>query len=82
MISQVKGSAFIEQGRTEVMVGVSWLGEVLNTSTGVLIAELKFAPFACTTKRGSRLTGRIRSWGWWWGRPSPALCACIDPRSY
>ena len=75
VISQAKGSAYIEQGRTKVMVGVFGPREVQRRSdfsmAGVLTAELKFAPFACTTRRGQQADRREQELGMVWGRPSP-----------
>ena len=50
VISQAQGSAYIEQGRTKVMVGVWGPREVQRRSdfsmSGSLTAEFKFAPFS------------------------------------
>ena len=58
VISQAKGSSYIEQGRTKVMVGVYGPREVQKRSdfsmAGALTAELKFAPFACSKRRGQQ----------------------------
>jgi len=58
VISQAKGSAYVVQGRTNVMVGVFGPREVQRRSDfsmgGVLTADLKFAPFDCTTRRGQQ----------------------------
>ena len=58
VITSAKGSAYIEQGRTKVMVGVYGPREVQRRSDfrmeGVLTAELKYAPFACDTRRGQQ----------------------------
>merc|ERR1719290_822197 len=55
---QGKGSAYLEQGGTKVMVGVYGPREVALrrdfSMRGQLTAELKFAPFACTARRGQQ----------------------------
>jgi len=55
VITQAKGSAYIEQGRTKVMVGVYGPREIARRSDfsmkGLLTCEFKFAPFACITRR-------------------------------
>ena len=56
VIAQAKGSAYLEQGGTKVMVGVYGPREVSHrkdfSMKGQLTAELKFAPFACVERRG------------------------------
>lgn len=56
VISKAKGSAYIEQGRTKVIVGVFGPKEVQKRSefsvSGSLSTEFKFAPFSCETRRG------------------------------
>ena len=56
VIGQAKGSAYLEQGGTKVMVGVYGPREVSHrkdfSMKGQLTAELKFAPFACVERRG------------------------------
>jgi len=58
VISQAKGSAYIEQGGTKVMVGVYGPREVAHrrdfSMAGQLTASLKFAPFACLNRRGQQ----------------------------
>jgi len=55
VITQAKGSSYIEQGRTKVMVGVYGPREIARRSDfsmkGLLTCEFKFAPFACVTRR-------------------------------
>lgn len=57
VMSQAQGSAYIEQGRTKVMVGVWGPREVQRRSdfsmTGSLTAEFKFAPFSRRSERGA-----------------------------
>jgi len=56
IISQAKGSAYIEQGNTKVVCGVYGPREVQKKSdfrlNGQLFCELKFAPFSCKKRRG------------------------------
>jgi len=55
VISQAKGSSYVEQGGTKVMVGVYGPREVWGRTDfqkGTLQAEFKFAPFACASRRG------------------------------
>eukprot|EP00088_Acartia_fossae_P041857 TRINITY_DN4381_c1_g1_i1.p1 TRINITY_DN4381_c1_g1~~TRINITY_DN4381_c1_g1_i1.p1 ORF type:complete len:268 (-),score=39.79 TRINITY_DN4381_c1_g1_i1:107-910(-) len=56
VISHAKGSAFIEVGDTKVEVGVYGPREIPKRSDfsmkGILSCEMKFAPFACSTRRG------------------------------
>jgi exosome complex component MTR3 len=56
VISQAKGSAYLELGNTKVMVGVYGPREIPKRSDfsmkGLLSCEFKFAPFACKTRRG------------------------------
>ena len=56
VISKAKGSAYIEQGRTKVIVGVFGPKEVQRRSefsvSGSLSTEFKFAPFSCENRRG------------------------------
>lgn len=58
VVSQAKGSAYLEQGGTKVMVGVYGPREVQLrrdfSMRGQLTAELKFAPFACAARRGQQ----------------------------
>ncbi|XP_023348880.1 exosome complex component MTR3-like [Eurytemora carolleeae] len=59
IISQAKGSAYLELGDTKVMVGVYGPREIPKRSDfsmkGVLSCEFKFAPFACKTRRGHQV---------------------------
>ena len=56
IISQAKGSAYIEQGNTKVVCAVYGPREVQKKSdfrlNGQLFCELKFAPFSCQKRRG------------------------------
>jgi len=56
VINQAKGSSYIEQGQTKLMVGVYGPREIARRSDfsmkGILTCEFKFAPFACLTRRG------------------------------
>lgn len=55
VISQAKGSAYIELGDTKVMVGVYGPREIPKRSDfsmkGAITCEFKFAPFSCRTRR-------------------------------
>ena len=55
VMNKAKGSAYIEQGGTKIIVGVFGPKEVQKRSdfsvTGSLTAEFKFAPFACHKRR-------------------------------
>ena len=57
VMSKAQGSAYIEQGRTKVMVGVWGPREVQRRSdfsmSGSLTAEFKFAPFSRRSERDS-----------------------------
>ena len=57
VMSKAQGSAYIEQGRTKVMVGVWGPREVQRRSdfsmSGSLTAEFKFAPFSRRSERAS-----------------------------
>jgi len=56
VINQAKGSSYIEQGSTKLMVGVYGPREIPRRSDfsmkGVLTCEFKFAPFSCLSRRG------------------------------
>ena len=56
VISQAKGSAYIEQGNTKLICGVYGPREVQKKSdfslNGQLFCEFKFAPFSCQKRRG------------------------------
>ncbi|XP_046461794.1 exosome complex component MTR3-like [Daphnia pulex] len=56
IISQAKGSAYIEQGNTKLVCGVYGPREVQKKSdfslNGQLFCEFKFAPFSCQKRRG------------------------------
>lgn len=56
VITKAKGSSYIEQGQTKLMVGVYGPREIPRRSDfsmkGVLTCEFKFAPFSCLTRRG------------------------------
>ena len=56
IISQAKGSAYIEQGNTKVVCGIYGPREVQKKSdfrlNGQLHCELKFPPFSCQKRRG------------------------------
>jgi exosome complex component MTR3 len=58
VVSQAKGSAYLEQGGTKLMAAVYGPREVAHrrdfSMRGQLTAELKFAPFACKTRRGQQ----------------------------
>ena len=60
VITKAKGSAYIEQGATKIMVGVFGPKEVQRRSeftvTGQLTVEFEFAPFSC--EGGRRLGPR------------------------
>ena len=60
VISKAKGSAYIEQGGTKIIVGVFGPKEVQRRSdfsvTGTLSAEFKFAPFASERRRAAGVT--------------------------
>ena len=57
VISKAKGSAYIEQGGTKIIVGVFGPKEVQKRSdfsvTGTLSTEFKFAPFASDKRKNS-----------------------------
>jgi exosome complex component MTR3 len=56
VITKAKGSSYIEQGRTKLMVGVYGPREIPRRSDfsmkGVLTCEVKFCPFSCRPRRG------------------------------
>ena len=86
VITQAKGSAYIEQGRTKVMVGVYGPREVQKRSdfsmAGVLTAELKFAPFACITRRGQQADREEQELGMVLGEAlSSTVCLHRYPKS-
>eukprot|EP00088_Acartia_fossae_P029305 TRINITY_DN30164_c0_g1_i1.p1 TRINITY_DN30164_c0_g1~~TRINITY_DN30164_c0_g1_i1.p1 ORF type:complete len:267 (-),score=26.89 TRINITY_DN30164_c0_g1_i1:104-904(-) len=55
VISHAKGSAYVEQGHTKVMVGVYGPREIQKrsdfTMKGLITCEFKFAPFSCPNRR-------------------------------
>jgi len=55
VITQAKGSSYVEIGDTKVMVGVYGPREIQKrsdfTMKGLISCEFKFAPFACTSRR-------------------------------
>lgn len=55
IVSQAKGSAYIELGKTEVIVSVFDPREIPNRTdyclNGEIYCEFKFAPFSCTKRR-------------------------------
>ena len=59
VVSQAKGSAYIEQGNTKVICAVYGPREVQKKSdfslNGQLFCEFKYAPFSCTKRRGHQL---------------------------
>ena len=56
VVSQAKGSAYVEQGNTKVACSIYGPREVQKKSdfslNGQLFCELKFAPFSCKKRRG------------------------------